>query len=202
MNNHKFLIKRKKQLRKQRPRRLPARYRESTSLMTFINEENFFPFTSFKESRQREVNGLLEREVFVKVDPSNVPTNARIFKSRFVDEIKNKGTNNAFEKSRLVVQAYNDYGKDFVLTQAPTIQRVSQRIILVLAAILPMNLYLRDITQAYVQSATNLNRDFYIRPPIELGNKDTILKVIKPLYGVPEAGNHWFYTYHRHHTQI
>lgn len=57
------------------------------------------------------------------------------------------------------------------------------------------------MTQAYIQSATDLNRDFYIRPPIELGNKETILKVVKPLYGVPEAGNHWLYTYHRHHTQ-
>jgi hypothetical protein len=27
------------------------------------------------------------------------------------------------------------------------------------------------------------------------------LKVIKPLYGVPEAGNHWFNTYHRHHIE-
>jgi hypothetical protein len=26
------------------------------------------------------------------------------------------------------------------------------------------------------------------------------LKVIRPLYGIPEAGNHWFATYHAHHT--
>ena len=54
-----------------------------------------------------------------------------------------------------------------------------------------VNLYLRDITQAYVQSATNLERDFFIRPPQELGlDADQMLKVIKPLYRVPEAGNH------------
>jgi hypothetical protein len=29
----------------------------------------------------------------------------------------------------------------------------------------------------------------------------TILRVLRPLYGVPEAGNHWFKTYHRHHTE-
>jgi hypothetical protein len=51
-----------------------------------------------------------------------------------------------------------------------------------------------------------LNRDFYVRPPQEVGEtlqltKDTVLKVIKPLYGIPEAGNHWFTTYHRHHTK-
>ena len=27
------------------------------------------------------------------------------------------------------------------------------------------------------------------------------MKVVKPLYGVPEAGNHWFKTYHSHHIQ-
>jgi len=68
------------------------------------------------------------------------------------------------------------------------------------------SLYLRDISQAYIQSATNLNREFYIRPPeelrTELGMQEgTILRVLKPLYGVPEAGNHWFKTYHRHHTE-
>jgi hypothetical protein len=69
-----------------------------------------------------------------------------------------------------------------------------------------VNLYLRDISQAYVQSTTLLNRDFYIRPPYELAccfalKDDQILKVVKPLYGVPEAGNHWFKTYHTHHVE-
>jgi hypothetical protein len=67
-------------------------------------------------------------------------------------------------------------------------------------------LYLRDISQAYVQSTTSLNREFYVRPPKELQNElglgdDVILKILKPLYGVPEAGNHWFKTYHEHHVE-
>jgi hypothetical protein len=62
-----------------------------------------------------------------------------------------------------------------------------------------------EISQAYNQSTTQLNRDFYIKPPYKLTDRiglprDTILKVVKPLYGVPEAGNHWFKTYHTHHT--
>ena len=85
-----------------------------------------------------------------------------------------------------------------MLTQSPTIQRVSQRLILCIAAMKlddNTHLYLQDISQAYVQSATNLNREFYVRPPRELEtelgiDKDSVLKVLKPLYGVPEAGNH------------
>ena len=64
--------------------------------------------------------------------------------------------------------------------------------------------YLRDNTQAYVQSTSNLNHQFYIRPPPELisllgASADYIVKVMKLLYSVPEAGNHWFATYHIHH---
>ena len=54
-----------------------------------------------------------------------------------------------------------------------------------------MSVYLRDISQAYVQSTTYLNREIFIRPPPELGlSKDSLLQVVKPLYGVPKAGNH------------
>jgi hypothetical protein len=68
-----------------------------------------------------------------------------------------------------------------------------------------IQLYLRDISQAYVQSITKLNREFYIRAPQELCNAfgiqlGSIVKVIRPLYGIPEAGNHWFKTYHNHHV--
>jgi hypothetical protein len=42
----------------------------------------------------------------------------------------------------------------------------------------------------------------YIRAPTELRVEEgTVLKVIRPLYGVPEAGTHWFRTYHTHHTE-
>jgi hypothetical protein len=62
----------------------------------------------------------------------DIPQGVYIFNSRFVNEIKHPSTNKAFEKSRLVIQAYNDQRKDLVLMQSPTIQRVSQRIILAL----------------------------------------------------------------------
>lgn len=149
-------------------------------------------------SRQKEISGLLEKEVFQVVNSKDMPVGIRVFNSRFVDEIKNAGTDKAFEKSCLVVQAYNDFNKDLVLTQSPTIQQVCQRLIVCLAAILQDNitkLYLRDVTQAYVQSTLDLNRDFFIRPPPELitmmgTSPECILKVVKPLYDIPEAGNH------------
>jgi hypothetical protein len=51
-----------------------------------------------------------------------------------------------------------------------------------------------------------LNRKFYVRPPQELEaelriEKDFVLKVLKPLYKVLEAGNYWFKTYYSHYIQ-
>jgi len=46
---------------------------------------------------------------------------ARLFNSWFINKVKNAGTDIAFKKSRLVVQAYNNIEKSVVLTQLPII---------------------------------------------------------------------------------
>ncbi|KHJ33034.1 hypothetical protein EV44_g5522 [Erysiphe necator] len=130
----------------------------------------------------------------------------RLFNSRMVNEIKGKATPNPYEKSRLVIQAYHDLEKSNLLTQSPTIQRASQRLILVLTPSLlsTCSLCLRDISQAYVQSSTKLNREIIAKPPAEIASQmpeNSVLKILKPLYGIPEAGTHWYNTYHKHHCE-
>lgn len=49
-----------------------------------------------------------------------------MFNSRIVREVKGKGTETPYKKSRLIIQGYNDEGKKMILTQSPTIQRSSQ----------------------------------------------------------------------------
>ena len=151
----------------ERTRRTPERFRCNVAdisifLQGYVNTpeqtSDTTPKPKFEESRQKEIDGLLEKGVFELVNLSDVPKGLRIFNSRFVDKIKHPGTDQAYEKSRLVVQAYNDRGKDLILMQSPTIQHVSQRIILTLTLALqncplnPLSLYLQDITQSYVQS--------------------------------------------------
>ncbi|KAM4064454.1 cwf18 domain containing protein [Hirsutella rhossiliensis] len=84
-----------------------------------------------------------------------------------------KGINTKpYEKSRLVIQGHNDFEKTTLLTQSPTIQR------------------------AYPQSQTKLSGPFLRKYP-----NGTIIRVIKPLYGIAEAGVHWFRTYQQHHLE-
>ncbi|EDU46200.1 conserved hypothetical protein [Pyrenophora tritici-repentis Pt-1C-BFP] len=165
------------------------------------------PGAPFEASDQKEIDDLVGRGVFSfeLFDPT-LHGGYRIFKSRMVREVKGK-TMVPYEKSRLVVQGYNDEGKHEILTQSPTIQRASQRLILALAPALldeGMVVELRDITQAYPQAQTELFRTVLAHLPKELITKypeGTIIRVIKPLYGIAEAGVHWFATYQGHHCK-
>ncbi|KAK2002139.1 hypothetical protein LX36DRAFT_652632, partial [Colletotrichum falcatum] len=62
----------------------------------------------------------------------------------------------------------------------------------------------RDITQAYTQSTTNLNRVILACLPVEIRHlypANTIMKVTRPLYSIPEAGTHWWAIYNNHHRK-
>jgi hypothetical protein len=54
--------------------------------------------------------------MFKVVRVIDVPERVKLFNLCFVDEVKNAGTSKVFEKLCLVVQAYNDYKKEIVLT--------------------------------------------------------------------------------------
>src|SRR4051812_33052277 len=148
------------------------------------------PGSPFEHLGKQEIKGLTARGVFefVQFNPTQ-HLGTRIFNSRLVHEVKGKATATPFEKSRLVIQAYSDDGKAVILTQSPTIQRASQRLIIALAPSLMqqgIKLLLRDITQAYVQSNTALNLQILANLPKELQAhypEGTIMVVQKPLYG-------------------
>jgi hypothetical protein len=108
------------------------------------------PGRPFKESDTLEIDALASKDVFKFMQyNANQHNRLQIFKTRMVREIKNRSTK-PIEKSRLVVQRYRDSEKEAILTQAPTIQRMSQRLILALGPTLVLHFHcqgeLRDIT--------------------------------------------------------
>ena len=81
--------------------------------------------------------------------------------------------------------------KKMIMTQSFTIQRINQRLILILTAIIDHGLYFRNIFQTYVQSVISLTKEFYIRFSIEFDLKlDHVFKMIKSLYKIFEIGVH------------
>jgi hypothetical protein len=92
------------------------------------------PGQPFETSTQTEINALIERGIFkFEIYDPNIHGGNRIFKSRIVNKVKGKTTDQPYEKSRLVIQGYNNSDKALILTQSPTIQRASQRLIIALA---------------------------------------------------------------------
>ena len=76
----------------------------------------------FELSDQAEIEALIGNGVF-KFEPYDTVKhgNSKMFKARLVHEVKGKGTDKPYEKSRLVVMGYNNIEKRQVLTQSPAI---------------------------------------------------------------------------------
>ena len=71
---------------------------------------------SFKASDKQEIDNLIGKGVFqFEQYDSTKHTGIRIFKSRLIREIKGKTTDIPYEKSRLVIQDYQDNGKQIIL---------------------------------------------------------------------------------------
>lgn len=85
---------------------------------------------TFRKSGEKKFNVLMDKNVFCIVPHSDAKVYG-IYDVRFVDGIKHSGTADAFEKSRFVVQAYDDDGGNY-MTYAPTPQQILSRIQLLL----------------------------------------------------------------------
>ena len=149
----------------------------------------------FADSRLDELEGLSQIGTFKVVDISESEGH-RLYNSVFVDLIKKDGT----KKSRFCVAAFNDKEHQ-LFTAAPTITRKSLRLLVALCEMFGFAMYTRDIVKAFIQSKTVLRRPVFVRAPQEMNlAKRAVLKVIKPLYGMPESPIHWFRTFLQHHT--
>ncbi len=74
-----------------RARRLSLRYQNFADTTVFLQDDEEISSISkftFADSRQKEINDLLKRQIFEMIIISKVFKNVRIFNSRFVDEIK------------------------------------------------------------------------------------------------------------------
>ena len=99
-----------------RPRKQPIiRLKNQPDLSVFllnkIDSSAPSPRTPYAESRRKEINDLLNKKVFDVIILINVFSGVRLFNFCFVDEIKNPDISAAFEKSRLIIQTFNDREK-------------------------------------------------------------------------------------------
>lgn len=129
-------------------------------IKALIDDSRTIGGTQFEASRRKELLGLLEKGVLEPMKKSEADGH-RVFGCRFVDSVKHQGTPEAYAKSRLVEQGFNNKSHG-LLTHALTVQRSSLRLLLALTTVFPKrNVIVRDITQAYTQSSTDLHRSVF-----------------------------------------
>lgn len=146
------------------------------------------------ESIAGEIKGLMERGVFKRVKRKDLPPDANVISTRMVLAVKDVGTESEKFKARLAAHGHKDREKEGRVHNSPTIRPISLRLLLSTAAIKRFKLWATDIIQAFIQSF-NLKRNVYIIPPEEFGlPDDEVFQLIKPLYGLCDAGDYWYIT--------
>lgn len=142
---------------------LSFRKTEHTDDKITTGQTNKNSFQKFDVSRNTEFNGLIKRRVFSLV-PESEANGFRIYGSRFVDRIKNEGNPSAYKILRFVVQAYND-SQHGLLTHAPTVQRVSQRLLLSLCAMDEDLIFSPEMFHRHMYNLTRQPNDQYFSDP-------------------------------------
>lgn len=132
----------------------------------------------FIEYRKKELKGLLNKRNFcINEQNKSTPRNAYLWISLYRRvEVSRK---RAQEKEQACLSKLQRRGSTHIATKAPTIKRSTQRLVMTLTESMnTMKKFTRDVTQVYVQSRSNLEREVYILPPKELGlAPKTVLKV-------------------------
>ena len=159
--------------------------------------------SEFDDAKREEIQGLIERGTWEIVPKSSVQEGANILRGRFVLTIKDVGTDKQRRKARYVVQGYRDRMKTSLVHDTSTAKQSSVKILVGISAIYGFRIFSIDVTQAYLQSSENLKREIYVKPSREFKLHDgELLKLRKPLYGLPDSGDYWGRTISDHLTNV
>ena len=86
-----------------RPRQRFIRFQNNITDITIYMFKFISSFINFQTSRLKKLNELFEKRIFEIIHIDDLFTEARVFESRFMNQMKNEKTEKAFEKSRLVI---------------------------------------------------------------------------------------------------
>lgn len=108
----------------------------------------------------------------------------KVMNGRFALTVKNVGKDAEVHKARFVVRGFTDSRKYRLLHNSTNLRQESAWFLFALAAILGMDVWTQDVSQAFVQGAAEM-QDNFLEGPRELQlSADEVLKICRPLYGL------------------
>lgn len=128
---------------------------------------------------------------------------ANILRARLVLSLKDTKMRYPTFKAHFAVQGHRDKEKTAPVHDTTNMRQPSIKIVTAIAVIFGFHLWSTYISQAYLQSWMGLLREAYNRPTgdIELP-PGTLLKLLRPLYGLLDAGVYWHATFSRHMQRV
>jgi hypothetical protein len=174
-------------------------------LYTTIVPENDPQAFKFDAAKRAEIDGLFKKGTFRIVERADVFAEHRhgrpnILPCRFVLAVKHEEDGTQRLKARLVVGGHRDFEKGNMLHDASTVRHGYIRLLVSLATIFEFPVWTIDVDQAYLQAEVPLQRRIYIAPKEGVQLRPTeLLQLVKPLYGITEAGDYWGETVRSHH---
>ena len=149
-----------------------------------------------------ELRSLADMKVFILVPRSELPSGKRPLKGKLVCRRKRDDTGNVTRyKVRYVAKGYaQQYSIDYDKTTAPTARIESFRIILHLAANLDWDLQQLDIKTTFLHGILPEEETMYMEQPpgfASPGQEDWVMKLMKSIYGMKQAGRIWNQTFNK-----
>ena len=94
-------------------------------------------------------------------------------------------------KARLVAKGFQEKGNNELRKDSPTILKVNLRLIACIASCSGWAVKTLDIRSAFLQGES-LDRDVFLRPPLEAGLSGKLWRLRKALYGLGDASRKWY----------
>ena len=138
------------------------------------------------EAKEREVQNLIENDVFEVVDDKGQTT----VSCRWVYQEKQKADGSKLLKARLVARGFEEKLVDKKV-DSPTCSRQSLRLALISATAMDWELHVLDISSAFLQG-NKLKRTVYVKPPPEVCEPEKIWRLKRCLYGLADAPREWY----------
>ena len=160
---------------------------------TIAEAQSHESWPRWKAAMEKEVNGLLGRNVWTAVPRSSVPADVTIMGSQFVFKDKVNGA-----KARLVVRGDQQRPKPLPEdTYASTPSATEVRMLVSIATQLNRPIHTCDMIQAFTQShELRDGEELYIYPPYGYEtDRSVVWRLNKPLYGLAIAPRRWADTF-------